>query len=122
MVRAIAGPGEKLLSGTPITTPPTLQSSPTMTHPALIHRLTALVGRTWRHRGRCWRVIDLLPDAGLVVLESTDGPPMIQLDQFGRPSHCAPELRQILMFQPDGDGPSDELRDLLGDLDPRPDD
>lgn len=89
-----------------------------MTRPELIHRVANLIGQTWRHRGHCWRVIDLLPEAGLVVLESTDGAPTIQLDQFGRPSHCAPALRQIAMFEPDGDRPTEALVTLLGDLDP----
>lgn len=87
-----------------------------MFSPELNDRLTGLLGRTWRHQGQCWRIIDLLPEAGLLVLESADGLPAIQLDQFGRASHRANELRQIPLFDPGG-GLSIDLQALLEDLD-----
>lgn len=86
-----------------------------MLHPELTHRLTRLLGRTWRHQGQCWRIFDLLPEAGLLVLESADGLPAIQLDQFGRASHRANELLQIPLFGPGGEL-SNDLQALLGDL------
>jgi len=78
-------------------------------------QLTGLLGRTWRRQGHYWRIIDLLPEAGLLVLESADGLPAIQLDQFGRASHRANELRQIPLFDARG-GLSNDLQALLGDL------
>ena len=86
-----------------------------MFRPELNDRLTGLLGRTWRHQGQCWRIIDLLPEAGLLVLESADGLPAIQLDQFGRASYRANELCQIPLFDPGG-GLSNDLQSLLGDL------
>lgn len=83
--------------------------------PELNDRLTGLLGRTWHRQGHAWRIFDLLPEAGLLVLESADGLPAIQLDQFGRASHRANELRQIPLFDAGG-GLSNELQALLGDL------
>lgn len=82
----------------------------------LKEQLAALLGRTWRDGHVSWRIIALLPETGLLVLESADGPSAIQLDQFGRASHRAPELREIAIFAPDGLGPSAELGAVLADL------
>ena len=83
---------------------------------ALHERLAALLGRTWRQGDRAWRLIDLLPEAGLLVLESVEAPPGIQLDQFGRPSHRAPDLRQIPIVESRAGGPGEEIEALLRDL------
>jgi len=90
-----------------------------MLHRELNNRLTGLLGRTWLDRGQRWRIIDLLPEAGLLVLEAVEGQSGIQLDQFGRASHRAPNLRQIPLLDPGGGGLSADLEQLLGDLGPR---
>jgi hypothetical protein len=53
------------------------------------------------------------------VLEAVEGQSGIQLDQFGRASHRAPNLRQIPLLDPGGGGLSADLEQLLGDLGPR---
>lgn len=87
---------------------------------ALKDQLAVLLGRTWRDGDASWRLIDLLPEAGLLVLESTDERPAIQLDQFGRPSYRAPQLRQVPILAPDGGRPSAELEAIQLDLGPPP--
>ena len=87
-----------------------------MIDPHLIDRLSTLLGRTCLHRGQPWRLIDLLPEEGLLVLESAEDRPAIQLDQFGRASHRAPEIRQIPVLAGDSEALSQELEELLGVL------
>jgi hypothetical protein len=87
---------------------------------ALKDQLATLLGRIWREGDESWRLIALLPEAGLLVLESTEDRPAIQLDQFGRASHRAPELRQVSIYAPDGGALSAELGAILADLGPQP--
>lgn len=92
-----------------------------MIDPSLLERLHALLGHQCLHEGQSWRVIDVLPVEGILVLESGSVQPGIQLDQFGRASHRAPEIRQIRILGADGKGLSEELQallDCLGDCRP----
>lgn len=92
-----------------------------MIDPKLFERLSSLLGRTCLHQGRSWRLIDLLPWEGLLVLESVEQQPGIQLDQFGRASHRAPDLCQVPVLAGEGSELSEQLQTLLRDLswDPR---
>ena len=87
-----------------------------MIDPHLFQHLSTLIGRTCLHRGQTWRFVDLLPREGLLVLESAEQRPGIQLDQFGRASHRAPDLWQVPVLDADGETPSQELEGLLRDL------
>lgn len=87
-----------------------------MIDPELFERLSTLLGRTCLRRGQPWRLVDLLPGEGLLVLESAEQRPPIQLDQFGRASHRAPDLWQIPVLDGDGESLSQELEELLRDL------
>jgi hypothetical protein len=87
-----------------------------MIDPNLLDRLSTLLGRTCLHRGQPWRLIDLLPEEGLLVLESAEERPAIQLNQFGRASHRAPDLCQIQVLAGDSEALSQELEELLGVL------
>ncbi|MGE5154686.1 MAG: hypothetical protein ACM3ST_11800 [Bdellovibrio bacteriovorus] len=87
-----------------------------MIDPHLHQRLSRLLGHACLHRGRTWRLLDLLPQEGVLVLECTDGGTGIQLDQFGRASHRAPDLHQVPLLSEDRDAPSHELEELLRNL------
>lgn len=87
-----------------------------MIDPELVERLSALLGRTCLHRGQSWRLVDLLPREGLLVLESVEQRPAIQLDQFGRASYRAPDLCQVPLLEGEGEALSLELEELLQDL------
>lgn len=89
-----------------------------MIDPQLIERLTSLLGRECRHQGQPYRLVDLLPAEGLLVLESAEARPAIQLDQFGRPSYRAPDLHPIPILTADGTGMSQELEHLILQLTP----
>lgn len=82
----------------------------------LIERLRNLLGRRCEHEGARCKIIDLLPADGILVLEVTAARPEIQLDQFGRASHRAPQIRQIPILSVDGDGLSAQMQMLLGCL------
>jgi hypothetical protein len=84
-----------------------------MIDPHLHKRLSRLLGCTCLHRGQSWRLLDLLPQEGLLVLESAEPRPGIQLDQFGRASYRAPDLHQVPLFSKGGDALSAELEELL---------
>jgi hypothetical protein len=85
--------------------------------PQLIARLKALIGQPVTHEGQACRVLDLLTAEGLLILEVTDSPPGIQLDQFGHASHRGPILGQIPILGQDGSGPSEALAALLEGVD-----
>lgn len=87
-----------------------------MIDPKLIERLSSLLGRTCLHRGRRWRLIDLLPGEGLLVLEPVEQQAGIQLDQYGRASHRAPERCHVTVLMGEGGALSEQTQTLLQDL------
>jgi hypothetical protein len=87
-----------------------------MIEPKLFERLSPLLGRTCLHRGRWWRLIDLLPGEGLLVLESVEQQAGIQLDQYGRASHRAPDLCQVPVLAGEGSALSEQIQTLLQNL------
>lgn len=80
-----------------------------------VQALEALLGRECRYLGRRWRIIDLLFEEGALVLESVEGQPGIQLDQFGRASYRAPDLLQISILELGDEGLPNDLRGLVPD-------
>ena len=79
-------------------------------------RLRRLIGRHCRYLGRDCRVIEVLVDSGAIILSCNDGLPPIQGDQFGQPLRRAAETIQVPLFGEDRDSLSDELVDLLHQL------
>jgi hypothetical protein len=82
----------------------------------LLQRLRALLGQRCEHDGQVWRLIDVLPGEGLMVLESDLARPPIQMDQYGRASHRANAIRQIRILDPVEGGLTLEMKDLLACL------
>jgi hypothetical protein len=86
---------------------------------AVLHDLKMLIGRRCTLQGTAWRLIDILPGEGLVILEGDLQRPPIQMDQYGRPSHRANEIRQIPILADDHAGLHHALREVLDALQPR---
>jgi hypothetical protein len=86
----------------------------------LVSHLRALLGRRCWYRGKPWRLLDLLPSEGILVLESLETTPPILTDQYGRASHRASRVLQVPIFGAARDLPSAQLHELLSDLDSRP--
>jgi hypothetical protein len=84
--------------------------------PQVIRRLRALIGRPCVHEGQACRVLDLLTDEGILVVEFSGTPRDIQLDQFGQASHRGPAVGEIRILGLDGSGLSEELAALLEGL------
>jgi hypothetical protein len=78
-----------------------------------VSRLRRLIGRECRYLGRRCRLVEVLGDEGVVVLEMYEEPPPIQIDQYGHPAHRANELLQVPIAGSDPSELSDELLDLL---------
>ncbi len=79
-------------------------------------RLRLLIGRRCRYLGRDCRLIEVLADTGEIVLSCNDGLPPIQGDQFGQPLRRVAETIQVPLSGEDGCGLSDELMELLRQL------
>jgi hypothetical protein len=79
----------------------------------LMQRLRALIGHRCEHEGKVWRLIDILPGEGLVVLESDLASPPIQMDQYGRASHRANSILQIRILDRTNGALTNEMQDLL---------
>lgn len=56
-------------------------------------QLQALLGQSCELRGRSWRVRDLLPDAGLLVLESADQ--QVQSNAYGEGHRRVPDRLEL---------------------------
>jgi hypothetical protein len=80
---------------------------------ALLQRLRSLLGHRCEHDGKIWRLIDILPDEGLAVLESDLARPPIQMDQYGRASHRANAILQVQILDPVEGALTREIQDLL---------
>jgi hypothetical protein len=86
-------------------------------HP-IFNRFRAHLGRECLLRGRSWRLVELLPTEGKLVLESRDDQPPIQPDQYGNATHRAPEHLELSLITQDGE-PSSAALGLLDALDQR---
>jgi hypothetical protein len=79
----------------------------------LLQRLRTLIGHRCEHEGQVWRLIDILPDEGLAVLESVLARPPIQMDQYGRASHRADAILQVRILDPVEGELTLEMQDLM---------
>jgi hypothetical protein len=75
-----------------------------------LERLRALVGTELRYQGMACMLVELLDDPPVLVLRPIGGEPVIQADNFGKPTRHAPQLFELPVFAPDGVSLSAELQ------------
>jgi len=88
----------------------------------LLQRLRKLIGRDCEFLGKHCRLVEILEDEGVLVLETHEQLPPIQKDQYGHASYRANDTMQIPIFGRDGTSFSEEIMDLLACLSTRGDD
>ena len=81
---------------------------------AFLERMRALIGRDCLYYGRGCRIVDILTVDGHLVLETRDGPPPIQTDQYGQAAFRANEHIEVPLFGADEDLSVDLLHLLDG--------
>ena len=79
----------------------------------LMKRLRALIGSRFHYLKQDWSLVEILVEEGTLVLSSLEKHAPIQADQYGQPARRSPENLVIPVFNPEGDGLSDELLELL---------
>ncbi len=84
-----------------------------MTDDSFFDRLRGLIGRDCEYLGGTCRLVEVLADEGMLVLERRGGLPDIQADQYGNASHRSNEVIQIPIFGADPDHFSDEMLDVF---------
>mgnify|MGYP001278157918 CR=1 FL=1 len=87
-----------------------------MTDDTFLDRLRDLIGRDCEYLGAHCRLVEVLADEGILVLERRGGLPPIQTDQYGYASHRGTEVMQIPIFGADRDHFSEDLLDLFACL------
>jgi hypothetical protein len=83
-----------------------------------LQSLRRLIGRDCDYLGRGCRLIEVLGEEGLLVLETRERLPPIQTDQYGQPAYRGNDILQIPIFDAKGEGLSEDLVDLLRRLEP----
>jgi hypothetical protein len=83
----------------------------------VLRRLRTLIGTDYFFWGRRYRLIEFLADDGALVLETRGGLPPIQTDQYGQALYRRNDITQVPIFGTDRDGMSEELTELLEQLD-----
>jgi hypothetical protein len=83
----------------------------------LLRRLRTLIGNDCIFRGRQYRLIEVLADDCALVLETRGGLPPIQTDQYGQALYRRNDITQVPIFGTDHEGMSEELTELLEQLD-----
>jgi len=84
-----------------------------MTDEIFLQRLRELIGRECTYLGQRCRVIEVLADASVLVLELQEALPPIQTDQYGQAVARGAEIAEVPLFGPSQDAPSEELLELL---------
>jgi hypothetical protein len=82
---------------------------------SFMERLRRIIGRECRFYGRSCRVVEILIDEGLLVLESREPTPPIQADQYGQAAYRANDHIEVTLFDQAGDL-SEDLMQLLDGL------
>jgi hypothetical protein len=77
-----------------------------------IERLRQFIGRDCRFYGRDCRVVEVLNADARLVLETRDGTPPIQIDQYGQAAYRSNEHIEVALFNAAGDL-SEELLHVL---------
>lgn len=81
-----------------------------------LQRLRKLIGRDCEFLGKRCRLVEVLADEGVLILEAHERLPPIQTDQYGQAAYRANDLMQIPIFGRDGTSFSEEIMDLLACL------
>lgn len=81
-----------------------------------LQRLRKLIGRDCAYLGKRCLVIDILSDEGILVLETRERLPPIQIDQYGQATSRSNELLQVPIFGNDETSFSEEIMDLFDAL------
>ena len=82
----------------------------------LMQRLRKLIGRDCEFLGKRCRLVEILADDGILVLETHERLPPIQTDQYGHAAYRANDMTQVPIFGRDGTSFSDEIMDLFACL------
>lgn len=85
----------------------------------LLQRLRNLIGRDCQFLGKRCRLVEILADEGVLILETQERLPPIQADQYGQAAYRAKEMMQVPIFGRDGASFSEEIMDLFSCLSPR---
>ena len=82
----------------------------------LMRRLRKLIGRDCMYLGKQCLVIDVLPEDGVLILETREELPPIQIDQYGQPANRSNDLQPVPIFGADKTSFSDEIMDLFASV------
>ena len=85
-----------------------------MTDP-FCERLRALIGRHCAYYGTPCRVVEVLAAEGLLILETSDALPPVQLNQYGEAGRRVNALIEVPLLGPDA-APSEDLLHLFEGL------
>jgi hypothetical protein len=83
----------------------------------VLRRLRNLIGRDCAYLGRRCLIIDVVSEEGALILQTREGPPPIQVDQYGHPTNRANELLQVPIYGSGESWYSEEILDLFASLD-----
>lgn len=82
----------------------------------LLARLRNLIGRECVFLGKPCRLVEVLADQGVMILEARERLPPIQTDQYGQAAFRANDTIQVRIFGPDPSSFSEEMMDLFASL------
>jgi uncharacterized protein (UPF0218 family) len=81
-----------------------------------LQRLRRLIGRDCEYLGKRCRLIEVLGDEDILVLETLERVPPIQTDQYGQPAYRGNEVVHIPIYGHDPEQFSDDLLEVLACL------
>jgi len=84
--------------------------------PGLLARLRKLIGRECVFLGKTCRLVEVLADQGVIILEARERLPPIQTNQYGQAAFRANDTLQVRIFGPDRSSFSEEMMDLFASL------
>lgn len=82
----------------------------------LLTRLRKLIGRECEFLGKRYRLVEILADQGVLILEARERLPPIQKDQYGQAAYRGNDTMQVQIFGPDQSSFSEEIMDLFVSL------
>lgn len=82
----------------------------------LLTRLRKLIGRECDFLGKRCRLVEVLTDQGVLILEARERLPPIQTDQYGQAAYRGNDTMQVPIFGPDRSSFSEEIMDLFANL------
>lgn len=88
----------------------------------LLSRLRKLIGKECLFFGKRCRLVEVLADQGVLVLEAREGLPPVQMDQYGQAAYRGNDTMQVPVFAADQSSFSEEIMDLFASLNTPPED